>query len=55
MGSRREIDRSEVGNRELEEEQGKEVIDRETTSFVNAQNIVKDSEEQRRESGEKDE
>ena len=55
MESRRETDRSEVSTRELKEEHGKEVVDRETTSFVNAQNIVEDSEEQRRERGEKDE
>lgn len=45
---------SEVSERELREEGGEEVIDRETTSFVNAQNIIEDSEEHR-ERGEKDE
>jgi hypothetical protein len=44
-----------VSKEELRQESGEEVIDRETTSFVNAQNIVEDSEEKRRERGEKDE
>jgi len=47
-------DRPRVSERELKEEQAEEVLDRETTSFVNAQNIVEDSEEERREKGEKD-
>lgn len=38
---------SDLGDRELREEGGEEVLGRETTSFVNAQNIVEDSEEQR--------
>lgn len=46
---------SDLSGRELREEEGEEVIDRETTSFVNAQNIVEDSEERRREKGEMDE
>lgn len=48
-------ERSEVSKEELRQEGGEEVIDRETTSFVNAQNIIEDSEEKRRERGEKDE
>jgi len=48
-------DESEVSKRELKEEHAKEIVDRETSSFVNAQNIVEDSEEQRLEKGEKDE
>jgi hypothetical protein len=40
---------SDLSGRELRGEEGEEVIDRETTSFVNAQNIIDDSEEQRRE------
>lgn len=40
---------SDLSGRELREEEGEEVIDRETTSFVNAQNIVEDSKERRRE------
>ena len=55
MGSKRESDRSAVSGRELKEERAEEVVARETTSFVNAQNIVEDSEEQRRERGERDE
>jgi hypothetical protein len=46
--------RNRVTGRELKEEEAEEVIDRETTSFVNAQDIVEDSEEERREKGEKD-
>lgn len=51
---RRPSGRGEVSREELREEEGGEVIDRETTSFVNAQNIIEDSEERRREKGEKD-
>lgn len=46
-----ETEESEVSSREIREENGKNVLDRETTSFVNAQNIVKDSDEKRREKG----
>lgn len=49
---RRASERSGVSKEELKQEGGEEVIDRETTSFVNAQNIVEDSEEKRREKGE---
>lgn len=46
---------SEVSSRELIEENGEKVVDRETTSFVNAQNIVKNSGENRREKGDENE
>ena len=40
---------------ELKEEHAKEIVDRETTSFVNAENIIEDSQEQRPEKGDEDE
>lgn len=51
---RRASERGGVSEKELEREGGEKVIDRETTSFVNAQNIIEDAEEKRREKGEKD-
>jgi len=54
MESNKNSHKSEVSERKLREEQGQEIIDRETTSIVNAQNI-KDAERERREEGAKDE
>lgn len=50
----RAAERGGVSKEELKQEDGEEIIDRETTSFVNAQNIIEDLEEKRREKGEKD-
>jgi hypothetical protein len=55
MESEGKTHQSKVGKGELKEEHGKEVVGRETTSFINAENIVKDSEKQHREKGDEDE
>lgn len=38
-----------LSRQELRQEGGEEVVDRETTSFVNAQNMIEEAEERRRE------
>ena len=53
MGRERARHEDDLDLEELEEEEGEEVIDRETTSIVNAQNIIEDSEKERAK-GEKD-
>jgi len=53
MGRERARHEDDLDLEELEEEGGEEVIDRETTSIVNAQNIIEDSEKERAK-GEKD-
>jgi hypothetical protein len=53
MGKERERQEEDLDLEELEEEGGEKVVDRKTTSIVNAQNIVEDSKEERAK-GEKD-
>lgn len=55
MWNKTEAHESEMSRGELKEEHAKEIVDRETTSFVNAENIVEDSQEQRPEKGDEDE
>ena len=55
MWNKREAHESEMNRRELKEEHAKEAVDRETTSFVNAENIIEDSQDQRLEKGDEDE
>jgi hypothetical protein len=56
MWNKTEAHESEMNRRKLkEEEHAKEVVDRETTSIVNAENIIEDSQEQRLEKGDEDE
>jgi len=47
MGRERERQDEALDLEELEEEGGEKVVDRKTTSIVNAQNIVKDSEKEK--------
>ena len=54
MWNKTEAHESEMSRGELKEEHAKEIVDRETTSFVNAENIIEDSQEQRLEKGDEE-